>query len=102
VAQKCWAFLAADFEATARDAETAVARLHEIASAAASRITDELIDGEPLRAWLERQPEWHEAQRAMMSQLAARAALEEAGLPVPAEALETAQRAQSDFLRLGR
>lgn len=102
MAERCWAFLAADFEAAATEAAAAVARLRQLAAAAAARLTtDHLIDGHPPREWLEQRPEWNEAQEAMATQLKARVALEEAGLEVPADALETAMRAQSEFMQLG-
>ena len=102
MAELCPAFLIEDFETAAREADAAVRRLCQLASNAASRMTAEhLIDGEPLGAWLHRQPDWQQAQHAVQRQFRARAALEQTGLPLPADALAAAERAQADFARLG-
>jgi hypothetical protein len=87
----CPAFLIDDFEAAAREAAAAVARVNEIASKAVTDITaDDLMA----------QPEWERAQRALQWQFRARAALEMTGLPLPPEARERADRVQAEFSAL--
>lgn len=103
MAELCPAFLADDFEAAAREADAAVGRLYEVASDAAAGLSaDRLITGEAASTWLERQPEWREAQAAVQRQFRARAALEHTGLPLPAAARQAADRAQNDFAVLGQ
>jgi hypothetical protein len=101
MSERCWAFLAADFEAAASEAAAAVGRLRRLAGDASSRLTtSQLIEGQPLQEWLEQRPEWTEVQEAMAAQLKARAALQEAGLQPAVDALEQATRAQSEFMQL--
>ncbi len=84
----CPAFLIEDFDAAARDADAAVTRLRELAA-----------DVSP--SDLTARPEWGQAQRAIQWEFRARAALEQTGLPLPADALAAAERARSGLLALG-
>ncbi len=86
----CPAFLVADCELAARDADAAVRRLCD------------LVSKRSCAEWVQQQPEWSDAQRRVQRLFRARAALEHTGLPLPADARAAAERAQADFARLGR
>lgn len=85
--ERCPAFLIEDFEAAVNESSETVRRLYDIASESPS------IDLTTLA-------EWQAAQQAIQWQLKARTALEQTGLPLPPEALATAERAQADLIRL--
>jgi hypothetical protein len=97
MAELCPAFLIEDFQAATRDAESAVERLRRIIATAADRGGDE-----PVEEWAHRQPEWHDAQAAMIRQFSARVALQQTGLPLPADAEAVARRAEAAFAALDR